>query len=92
VFAVAGFVEGVVACDPGIGLVVLCELGPEPDGAVLVVLVCPECGVWCGIVGVPVWILTPWDRVHVEDCVNFVFCTLRLVSWVVDEVGKRGVH
>ena len=38
VCGVAGLVEGVVARDPGIAFVVVCEFFPEPDCAVLKVL------------------------------------------------------
>lgn len=79
-FRVAGLVDGIVACDPGVGDVAFCELGPEPDAAVLVVFVVPEGGVGGGVVGVPVGILAAGDGVHVEDCVDFVFGALGAVS------------
>src|SRR4051812_28665435 len=62
---IAGLVDGVVACDPGVVFVVCCEFGPEPDGAVLVVFVFPECSVCGWVVGMPVGVLAARDGVHV---------------------------
>lgn len=76
VLRVAGLVDGVVAGDPGVGAVAGGELGPEPDGAVLVVAVVPEGGVVGGVVGVPVRVLAAGEGVHVEDGVDVVFGAL----------------
>jgi hypothetical protein len=42
VLGVGGLVEGVVARDPLVVLVVLCELAPEPEDTVLEILVVPD--------------------------------------------------
>ena len=84
-FRVAWFIDGVVACHPGIGLVVCCNLSPEPNASVLVIFVVPEGGVAGGVVGVPVRVLTSRDCVHVKDCVDFVFGALGVLAWW----GKR---
>lgn len=62
---VTGLVDRIVACDPRIIAVVLCDLCPEPDGAGLVVFVIPEGGVQRGVVGVPVGVLSAGEGVHV---------------------------
>lgn len=80
VFRVAGLVDGIVACDPRVRAVAGGDLRPEPDGAILVVLVVPEGGVRGGVVGVPVGVLAAGQGVHVEDCVDFVFGTLRRLT------------
>lgn len=77
---VAGLVDGVIACDPGVISVVLCDLTPEPDRSVLVVLVVPKRGISSWGIGVPVRVLTPRDGVHVEDRVDAVFGALRGIS------------
>ena len=70
VLRVAGLVDRVVAGDPGIVLVAVGELLPEPDRAVLMVLVVPECCVAGRAVGVPARTLAAGDGVHVEDGVD----------------------
>lgn len=64
-FGVAGLVDGIVACDPGVVFIAVGDLFPKPDAAVLVVLVVPEGGVRGGIVGVPVGILPAGKGVHI---------------------------
>jgi hypothetical protein len=73
---ITGLVNRIIACDPGVVLVVFCNLAPEPDGAVLVVFVVPEGGVGGGVVGVPVRVLAAGDSMHIEDCVDVVFGAL----------------
>ncbi len=65
VFWVTRFVDGIIPGDPGIVLISLCELLPEPDSAVLMVFVVPESGVVGWIVRMPVWILAAGDGVHI---------------------------
>ena len=71
---VRGLVERVVARDPGVVPVVLRELFPEPDGAVLEVLVVPEVGNVSARVRVPVGVLAAGCGVQVEDGVDAVLC------------------
>lgn len=75
---VAGLVDGVVTRDPGVFLVARSDLLPQPDGAILVVLVVPERGPRRRVIGVPIWILAARERVHVEDGVDLVFRALGL--------------
>jgi hypothetical protein len=56
------------------------DLGSEPNAAVLVVFVVPEGGMRGGVVGVPVGVLAAGKGVHVEDCVDFAFGTLRRLT------------
>lgn len=77
VLGVAGLVDGVVARDPGVGGVVFCEFGPQPDSAVLVVFKIPERSIIRRVVGVPVWVLAAGDGVHIENCIYALFGTLR---------------
>jgi hypothetical protein len=62
---IARFVEGVVSSNPRIASVPGGDLLPEPNSPVLVVLVIPESSIAGRIVGVPVWILTTRDGMHV---------------------------
>jgi hypothetical protein len=73
---ITGLVNRIIACDPGVVLIVFCDLAPEPDGAVLVVFVVPERGVGGGVVGVPVRVLAARDGMHIEDGVDVVFGAL----------------
>ena len=72
VVRVRGLVERVVARDPRVPDVVLRELLPEPDDAVLEVLVLPELGDVRARVRVPVGVLAARGSVEVEDGVDAV--------------------
>jgi hypothetical protein len=63
VLGIAGFVDGVVTGDPGVVLVAGSDVLPEPEGAVLEVLVVPEGGVVGDVVGVPVLVLAAGEGV-----------------------------
>jgi hypothetical protein len=86
--SVAGLIDGIVACDPGIGFVVCGDLFPEPDGAVLEVFVVPEGGIVGAAVAVPVGVLTTREGVEIEDGVDFVFSALGVLVW--DFGGQEG--
>jgi hypothetical protein len=73
---VTGLVNRIVSRHPWVVLVARSNLLPQPDRPVLVVLVVPEGRVIGPVVRVPVWILTAWDCVHVEDGINAIFCAL----------------
>lgn len=77
---IAGLVDRVVAGNPRIALVSSCDLLPQPDGSILVVLKVPERRVRGRVVCVPVGVLTAGGRVHVEDGVYVVFGTLSETS------------
>ena len=62
---VAGLIDRIVSRNPGVFDIVCCYLGPEPDGAVLVVFEVPEGCIVAWIVRVPIWVLPAWDCVHV---------------------------
>ena len=70
-------VQDVVAGDPGIIFVVGRELLPEPDEAVLEVLVSPEVAYVGTSVCVPSSTLTAWSCVNVDDGVDGMFGTQR---------------
>ena len=70
---IGGFIDGVVAGDPGVITVTAGEGFPEVDDAVLEVLVIPEAGVVGGVIAVPMLVLEAGERVEVDDGVNFVF-------------------
>ena len=65
-------VERVVARDPRVADVVLRELAPEPEDAVLEVLVVPELGDVRARVRVPVGVLAAGSSVEVEDSIDAV--------------------
>lgn len=75
VFGVGGFVEGVVAGDPLVALVVLGELSPEPKDALLVVSVVPEIGDVATMIRMPVSVLTTGGGMKIEDGVDAVLRT-----------------
>jgi hypothetical protein len=79
--SVAGLVDGIVACDPGIGFVVCGDLFPEPDSAVLKVFVVPEGGIVGATVAVPIGVLTTRKGMEIENGVDFVFSTLGMLVW-----------
>lgn len=56
--------------------VVLCKFRPQPDSAVLEILVIPKSSIIRGVVGVPIWVLTTRKGVHIEDRVDVVFGAL----------------
>ena len=74
VVRVRGLVERVVARDPRVSDVVLRELLPEPDDAVLEVLVLPELGDVRACVRMPVGVLPARGGVEVENGVDAVPC------------------
>jgi hypothetical protein len=80
---IARLVQGVVTSDPLVSFVVNSELFPEPDEAVLEILVPPEAAVVNPSVGVPSSTLSPWGGVNVNDSVDGV---LRADSYGAVEV------
>lgn len=72
---VSGLVQGVVPRDPLVPDVVLRELCPQPDRAVLKVLVDPKVGDVGAVVGVPVRVLAAGCGVEVEDGVDALLGT-----------------
>jgi len=72
---VSGFVKRVVAGNPLVVSIVLSKFFPEPDCAILEVLVQPEiCNVRARIT-VPVGVLTACSSVQIEDGVNALLGT-----------------
>lgn len=71
---ITGLVDEIVARYPGVVLIAGSNLPPQPDDAVLEVFVVPEGGVVAAVVAMPVWVLTTWEGVQVEDRVDFVLC------------------
>ena len=69
---VGGLVERVIARDPRVAHIVLRELLPEPDDAVLEVLMLPELGDVGAGVRVPVGVLATRGGVKIEDGVDAV--------------------
>lgn len=72
---VCGFVEGVVSRDPLVSGIVLRELGPQPDRAVLKVFVDPKVGDVSARVAVPVRVLSSGCGVEVEEGVDTLLGT-----------------
>lgn len=72
---VCGLVQRVVPRDPLVPDVVLCELRPQPDGAVLKVLVDPKVGDVGAGIAMPVRVLSSGCGVEVEDGVNALLGT-----------------
>lgn len=73
---IAGFVDEVVARDPGVGFVAAGDSSPEMDHTVLKVFVVPERGMVGWVVSVPVATLAAGKGVQVENCVDVVLGTL----------------
>jgi len=66
----SGLVQRVVAHNPRVGGIVLSQLLPEPDRAVLKVLVQPEVHNMCTGITVPVHVLATKGSVHVKNDVD----------------------
>lgn len=69
---VCRLIEGVVPRDPRVPGIMPCELCPQPDRAVLKVLVDPKVGDVGASVTVPVHVLPAWCGVEIEDGVDAV--------------------
>lgn len=57
-----------------IASVMLCDLSPHPNASVLEIFVLPEQSSMKTRVRVPALILTTWECMHVEDCVDSPGC------------------
>lgn len=51
---IAGFIDGIISHYPRVSFIAGSNLLPEPDRAILVVLIVPKSGVVCRVVAVPV--------------------------------------
>lgn len=67
VVRISGLAQGVIASNPEMVLIMLCEFLPEPDDTVLVIFVEPEGGSMNACVGVPVPVLPTGRGMKLED-------------------------
>ncbi len=92
---VGGFIDGVVAGDPGIVAVAGSKGFPEVNHAVLKMFVIPEEGAVRGVVGVPMLVLKTRQGMQIDDGVDVVLgaafnCAVEDPETVLDEF--EGLH